>query len=109
MRGCHTAASVNFCSPRPNCVAEAGARKQDKPEGDRDVDERTGDGDQELLAGLFGNALEPSNAADWQQRDIRRGDAESARREDMAEFMRENAGEQQEHEEEAFGVYKTPC
>src|ERR1700693_79822 len=43
----------------------------------------------------------PRHAADRQQGDVGGRDPEGARREDVAEFMGEHAGEQQHHEEEA--------
>ena len=86
------------------------ARKQHQAEGDGDVDQRTRDGDQELLVRLFGNPLEAGDAADRQQRDVGRGDPEVARGEDVAEFMRQHACEQQHQKDQVrhggFGSFR---
>ena len=71
----------------------------DQADGDRDVDQRAGDRDQEFLARLLRDALEPRHAADRQQRHVGRRDAEGARREDVAELVRQHAGEQQQQED----------
>ena len=66
--------------------------------GDHDIHQRAGDGDQEFLVRLLRDALEPSDAADRQQRHVRRRHAERARREDVAELVRHHAGKQQDEE-----------
>ena len=81
-------------------VRRAAPADEHQHERDRDVDQRAGDRDQEFLARLFRNALEPRHAADRQQRHVRRRHAEGARGEDVAELVREHAGEQQQHEGE---------
>ena len=71
---------------------------ENEAEGDRDIDQRSRDRDQEFLLRLFRNALQPSQPADRQQRHVRRRDAEGARGEDVTKFVRHHAREQQEHE-----------
>ncbi len=67
------------------------AGQQDQCAGDDDIHERAGDGDEEFLAGLFGNALELRDAADRQQRHKGRRHAEIARGEDVAELVQQHA------------------
>ena len=78
------------------------AGDENERDGDHDVHQRAGDGDQEFLARLLGDALEPRHAADRQQRHVRRRDAERARREDVAELVRQHAGKQQDQEGESL-------
>ena len=54
-----------------------------------------GDGDEEFLARLFRDALEPRHAADRQQYHVGRPHAEGARGEDVAEFVQQHAQEQE--------------
>ena len=70
---------------------------EDKP--DDDIDRRPGDRDGELLRRPARQPLHTGDAADRQQRDFRRLDAEAARRQDMAEFMQHDADEH-EHDED---------
>jgi len=78
-----------------------GAHSHHQHQSDHDVDQWAGNGDQELLARLFRNALEPRHAADRKQNHVRRRHAERARGEDVAEFVGEHAGKQQHHEDQA--------
>ena len=79
-------------------AVERSAEEQHEHRRDHDVDRGSRDRDQELLPRLLGNAFELRDAADRQQRHGRRGDAEPARHEDVAELVRHHAGEQQQHE-----------
>ena len=72
----------------------------DQQNGDDDVHQRAGDGDEEFLPRLLRNALELGDAADRQQRHIRRRHAEGAGGEDVAELVQQHAQEQQHHESE---------
>ena len=54
----------------------------------------------ELLAGLLGDALEPGDAADGEQDDVRRADAEPRRHGDVAELVEQNAEEEGEEEQD---------
>ena len=81
--------------------SSSSAEKHDQHERDRHVHQRAGDGDDELLARLLRDALEPRQPADRQQRHVGRCDPVVAGGEDVAEFMRHHAGEQQDHEGEA--------
>ena len=89
-------------------LVEPRSRQRDEHKGDDDIDRRAGDGDEEFLVRFFRDALEPRHAADRQQGDVGRGDAECARSEYVAEFMRQHADEQQDDEDQAlpggFGV-----
>ena len=66
---------------------------------DDDVDGRPGEGDHDLLARLFRHALQPRQAADRQERDVGRADTVEPRRECVAVFVRDDAGEQREDED----------
>jgi hypothetical protein len=77
-----------------------GAADGHEDERDKHIDRRSGDGDEKFLAGSFGDALEPRDAADRQQNNVWRSHPERARREDVAEFMQQDAQEQQHHEQE---------
>ena len=80
------------------------ARPDDKEEAerDRDIHRRAGERDDQLLARLFRHPLEPRDAADRQQRDVRRIDAEGLRRDGVAELVQQHAEEQQQDEEDAL-------
>ena len=73
-----------------------GAGGGDQRDCDCHVHQRAGDGDQEFLIRRFRDALEAGHAADRQQRHVGGRHAESARREDVTEFMRHHAREQQD-------------
>jgi hypothetical protein len=68
-------------------------------EHDRQGDRRTGEGDEELLLRLVGNALQPGDSADGKQDDIRSAHPESAGHENVAEFMEQHAGEEGEQQD----------
>ncbi len=78
-----TAAAAPACSEAP-----ANTHQQQR---DGDIDQRSGDGDQEFLARLFRNALELRDAADRQQRDVGRRHAEITGGEDVAELVQQHA------------------
>ena len=80
----------------------AGAGENDQGGGDRHVHQRAGDGDQEFLVRLFRDALEASDSADRQERDVGRRHAERSRREGVAKFMRHDAREQEHQESETL-------
>ncbi len=79
---------------------QVGPGNGDQHGSDGDVDQRTRDRDQEFLVGFFGDALQPCDAADRQQRDVGRRDAEGAGGEDVAELMCQHAGKEQDQEEQ---------
>ncbi len=89
-------------------AVDRGAEQQHQRGRDHDVDRRARHRHQELLPGLFGDALEVRHAADRQQRHRRRGHAKAARHENVAELVRHHATEQQQHEskrvERRFGA-----
>src|SRR5215813_5689504 len=55
-------------STAPVAHAELRAGKQHEPERDHDIDQRSGDCDEEFLVRRFRDALEPRQSADRQQR-----------------------------------------
>jgi len=68
---------------------------------DGDVHQRPGNRDEKFLAGFFRDALELRDAADRQERDVRRRDAEGACREDVPELVQQHTEEQQQHKRHA--------
>ena len=79
---------------------EMGAER-DQHRRDDDVDQRPGDGDDDLLGRVLRHARQARQPADGQQRDVRRGDAVAARGERMAEFVQHDAGEDGDDEDDA--------
>src|SRR3979409_2604699 len=96
-----TLALSTVASEPPSRVALVPRTNQDETERDHDIDQRARDRDEEFLQRFFRNALQPRNATDRKQDDIGCQNAEGARRQDVAEFMRQHAEEQKHHEEKA--------
>lgn len=69
--------------------------------GDSDIDERASDGDDDFLDRVIGHALKPREAADREQRNIRRANAVAACGKGVAEFVQEHAAEDEAREDEA--------
>jgi len=80
---------------------EVGVCEQNERNRNHDIDRRPGERNQQLLARLFRDAFQPRDPADRKQRHIRRRHSERARREDVPELVRQDAGKQQDHEGEA--------
>ena len=59
--------------------------------GDREVHRRAGKGNDQLLCGCFGDALEARHTADRQEHDVGRLHAVATGGEDVAELMKEHA------------------
>ena len=94
--------SAGIVEPLQRLHVEAGIHEEDQHDGDDDVHRRAGERHHDLLAGLFRHALQPRQAADRQERDVRRLDAVAPRRQRMAEFVRHHAGEEREDEGDAL-------
>ena len=69
--------------------------------GDHDIHKRASDGDDQLLPRLVGHALKAGHAADGQQRDVRRGNAEDARGQCVTEFVQQHACKERDNEQHA--------
>ena len=74
--------------------------KRVEQQGNADIHERAGDGDEELFGRLFGHALEPGDAADWEQCDVRRLNAVAACGEGVAKLVQEHAEENERDEDD---------
>jgi hypothetical protein len=66
--------------------------------GDHDIDGRSGDGNDELFAGLVGHALQARNASEGPQGHVSRVYAIMLGREDMAELVEHHAKKQERNE-----------
>ncbi len=77
------------------------AADDDEQQRDDHVHHRPGDGDQEFLPWLFGNALELGDATDRQQCHVGRRHAEIARGEDVTELVQQHAKKQQQQKGDA--------
>lgn len=84
------------------------AEDGDEHRGNRHIDQRAGDGDHEFLAGFFRHALESGDAADRQQRDVRRLDPETPRRGDVTELVEHDADEDGDDESNALHRSRVP-
>ena len=78
-----------------------GAERGDQRKRDDEVDGRPGEGDHELLPRVGRQALEAGDAADRQQRHLLRLNAVAPRRQDVAELVQDDAGEEEDDEERA--------
>ena len=104
-----TFTEASFASmPIPGCctcssMLEVGrpAEKENEHSSDHKVNQRACDGDDELLPRLIGHALKTRHATDGQQRNVRRGDAEGARSQRVAELVQQYAPEQRDNEQHA--------
>ena len=79
------------------------AQDEDEHHRDHHVDQRAGDGHNQLLPRLVGHPLKACHPANRQQRDVRCVDAKGARGQGVAELVQQHAAEQGENEEHAFG------
>ena len=80
---------------------ELRAEDEDQDRGDDHVDQRPGDGDDDLLRRILGDARQAGEAADRQQRDVGRGDAVAPRGDRVAELVQHDAGEHRDDERDA--------
>ena len=77
---------------------EGGAEREVEDERYDQIDQRPGEGDDDLFRRLVGHARQPCQPADRQEGDVRRRDAVAARRQRMAELVEEDAGEDRQDE-----------
>ena len=83
-------------------LAPEGAGDGQQYGGDHDIDEGTGDRDQQFLVGPLRHLVEIGDAADREQRHLRRMDAIAPRRQYVPELMQHDAGEDGDDEEDAL-------
>ena len=69
--------------------------------GERQVDRRAGEGHRDLAPWLDRDLLDPRHAADRQQGDIAHADAVVERHEAMPEFVEDDEGEEEGHQDQA--------
>ena len=72
---------------------ERAAGKRSQQEHDHDIDERSGDGDDELFGRLVRHALEAGEAADGEQGNVRRANAIAPRGKGVAKFVAQHTDE----------------
>ena len=77
------------------------AQKRKEHQSDHDVDQGTRNRHDELLPWFVRHSLQPGHAADWQQRDVGRGNTECTRRQRMAKLVQQHASEECENEQHA--------
>ena len=69
----------------------------------------TGDRDHDLLGGVLRHARQPREAADRQERDVRRGDAVTAGGDGVTELVEDDAGEDRDDEQDAVECRRRPA